>query len=250
MTDNIQTTIEFDEVRNLVYWAITKLGGGQIRQLTVVGSIQTIDGVSYVVADEQVFRQKVQDFITAPSAGGAQPTTPATVTGTTVAPPAPSESVDASQFITNANSIADASMWKQIAAETPFKVMAPGYVPEGYIYQVRNPESGPGYDINTGGGTKKGLKLVYMMDKENTDQYMGIMETDWVDAPAASPGRAFTYNGITYTVVGTYDMTERVWWTKDGVLYWVSNTLSHRLEADELIKVAASMMTIESGATQ
>jgi hypothetical protein len=75
------------------------------------------------------------------------------------------------------------------------------------------------------------------------------METDWLDAPAASPGRQVVYNGITYTVVGTYDSTERVWWKKDGVLYWVSNTISHYLKPDDLIKVAASMVDIQSGAT-
>jgi hypothetical protein len=58
------------------------------------------------------------------------------------------------------------------------------------------------------------------------------------------------YNGTTLTVVGTLNQTERVWWKKDGVLYWVSNTIMHNLSTDELIKVAASMLTIETGTTQ
>ncbi len=251
LTDRIETTIKFDEIQSLAYWAVTKLGGGQIRQIAVVGPIKSIDGESFVVADEATLQKKVADFAAPPSAGGSNSTT-ATVpaggaTGTTTAS---AETVDSSQFITNPDSVADASMWKQIAGQAPFKVMAPGYLPAEYSYHDRNPQSGGAYDIAVGGGTKKGLKMVYKLQRENSDQYLGIMETDWLEAPAAAPGRQFTYNGITYTVVGSYDYTERVWWKKDGVLYWVSNTILHYLKTEELIKVAASMMTIETGTTQ
>jgi hypothetical protein len=143
-------------------------------------------------------------------------------------------------------------VWQQIAAEIPFQVMAPGYLPADYYLHDRNPQSGPGYDIDTGGGTAKGLKMVYQLRRngEPQPQYLGIMETTWLDAPAAAPGQQVTYNGVTYTVVGTYDQVERVWWVKDGVLYWVSNTLLHYLDSDELIKVAASMMNIGGAAVQ
>jgi LCP family protein required for cell wall assembly len=261
MTDNIKTTINFDEIQSLAYWAVTKLGGGRIRQIAVVGPIQKIGADSFVVADEATLRKKIADFANAPppdssvttvdnastqaTAGSAPTQDTSGTSGTTTA--APSASVDSSQFITNPDSIADAYMWKQIAAQTPFKVMAPGYLPADYAYFDRNPENGGVYAIN---GTEKGLKLVYKLNRENSDQYLGIMETDWLEAPAASPGRQVTYNGTTYTVVGTYDQTERVWWKKDGVLYWVSNTLLHYLKGEELIKVAASMMTIDTGATQ
>jgi hypothetical protein len=254
LTDNIRTQISFEEMRNLVYWAARKLGSMQIRQIAVVGSIQTIDGESFVVADQTVLAQKVADFATAPSAGGSATTVATASSGASTATSAAtsSYSVDASQFITNPDSVANASLWRQIAAQTPFKIMAPGYLPENYVYLERNPEGGGGYDINTGGGTKKGLKMVYQLNRDGKafQQYLGIMETDWVDAPAATAGRQVVYNDITYTVVGTYDQTERVWWKKDGVLYWVSNTILHYLKPEELIQVAASMMTIETGVTQ
>ena len=255
MTDNIETTISFDEIQSLAYWAVTGLGGGQIRQIAVVGSIQSIEGKSFVVADEDVLRQKIADFATAPAdIASVTPTTAvsssgsATETTTGVLP----ASVDSSQFVTNPLSIPDAAMWRQIASETSFPVMAPGYLPTDYFYHDRNPQSGPGYDIDAGGGTEKGLKLVYQLQRDGTPlpQYLGIMETTWLDAPAASPGSQVSYNGITYTVVGTYDQTERVWWVKDGVLYWVSNTILHYLDSEELLKVAASMMTLDSGGAE
>jgi len=258
VTDNIKTTISFDEIQSLAYWAVTRLSGGRIRQLAVIGTIQNFvengHNVSYVVADEEDLRQKIADFATAPSGGGAAAvTTLASTDATTATTSAPlPASIDSSQFKTDPASIDDAATWRQIASEIPFKVMAPGYVPQNYILFDRNPQSGPGYDIDTGGGSEKGLKVIYQLQRngEPRPQYVGIMETTWLDAPAAAPGSQLSYNGITYTVVGTYDQTERVWWVKDGVLYWVSNTILHYLDSGELIKMAASMMTIDSGTGQ
>ena len=75
------------------------------------------------------------------------------------------------------------------------------------------------------------------------------METTWLDAPAARRAREVEYNGTTYTVVGTSQSIDHVWWKKNGVLYWVSNTLSYYLSTNELIKVAESMIVIPSGAS-
>jgi hypothetical protein len=73
---------------------------------------------------------------------------------------------------------------------------------------------------------------------------MGITETSWVDAPAASGGREVKHDGTVFTIVGAGDKVERIWWKTDGVLYWVSNTLSHLLSEDELLAVAESMILI------
>ncbi len=265
MTDNIKTTISFEEMRDLAYWAVTGLGGGQIRQVVVIGDITDFEedgqNVSYVVTDRQVLGQMLEDFVTAPTASaGTTPTSTAstaeegtaTTEGTVTTAAAPSLAVDSSQFVTNPLSIPDASEWNQIAADTPFKVMAPGYVPQDFIYFDRNPGTGPGYDIDKGSGTAKGLKVVYQLQSQGEPQpeYLGIMETTWLDAPAAAPGERFEYNGTTYTIVGGRDQVERIWWRQDGVLYWVSNTIMSYLSADELIKVAASMMTIDNGEAQ
>jgi LCP family protein required for cell wall assembly len=254
LTSNIQTNISYNEFLSLAYWVATKTSSANIRQVTIVGAITDIDGDSYVVPEEGVVAQKVQDFMTPPTAAGATPTTVGTTptVGSTDTTVPPSESVDTSAFITDPNQIADSALWREIATETPFQVMAPGYLPEEYVYHDRNPEGGGGYDVNTGGGTAKGLKMVYQLVRNESpyDQYLGIMETTWLEAPAASEGRQFSYNGITYTVVGTADYAERVWWQKDGVLYWVSNTISHYLKSTELTKVAESMIAIQSGAAR
>lgn len=144
------------------------------------------------------------------------------------------------------DTVPSAGGWKTIAQMVPFAVRAPFYLPEGYSFSERVPTSGATYNIEVGGGSRPAFKMVYRL-KENghwTDQYMGIMETTWVDAPAACEGREVTRDGITYTIVGSRDKVERIWWKADGVLYWVSNTIFNLLSEDELLAVAESMIYI------
>jgi hypothetical protein len=88
--------------------------------------------------------------------------------------------------------------------------------------------------------------MVYQF--ENSDQYIGIMETTFTDAPAALDGEKITAGGTTFTIVSYGGRVDRIWWQKDGVLYWVSNTLSYLLDKAELVKMAESMVTITTPA--
>ncbi len=144
------------------------------------------------------------------------------------------------------DTVPDAGGWQAIAQEVPFAVQAPAYVPEGYEFVERMPVTGATYDIQVGGGTKPAFKMLYCLieDGKYTQQYMGITETTWLDAPAASKGTEIKSDGVTFTIVGTNAKVERVWWKTDGVLYWVSNTLSYLLSKAELLAVAESMISI------
>ncbi len=148
----------------------------------------------------------------------------------------------------NPDNIPDAGGWKRIAQMVPFAVQAPAYLPEDYFFVERMPTEGATYDIDEGadGGDKPAFKMLYRLIEEGdyTDQYMGITETTWLDAPAAGKGVEVRQHGTTFTIVGTNQKVERVWWKADGVLYWVSNTLSHLLSKEELLAVAQSMLTI------
>ena len=85
--------------------------------------------------------------------------------------------------------------------------------------------------------------------KRNTqDQYLGVSASDWVDAPLASPGVKVQGDGIVYTVVGSSTKVDHVWWVKDGVLYWVTNTLFADLDKEQLLAVAMSMTTVPAAA--
>lgn len=246
--DNLVTTLGTNDIIRLAYWGVAGLSGDRIRQVSITGDIREVDGVSYVIPEEGAVGEAVEKLLTPPSAPGSSETTGSSTGGETT-----TAAIDGSEFITDPDAVPNSRLWKQFAAAAPFPVRAPGYLPEGYAYVDSNPDRrNPGvYDIEGGEGDKPGIKMVYQFtrDGEPFDQYLGIMETTWVEAPAAGEGRELKKDGITYTVVGTSHNTDRVWWVQDGVLYWVSNTLSYYLNSTELLKVAQSMIVIPGGAT-
>lgn len=134
--------------------------------------------------------------------------------------------------------VPDAGAWKAFAAETSFTLMAPGKVPAGYRYTDFRI-----YDIESEDGGKPSLKVVYKLKGE--DQFLGLMETTFVDAPAASDGEEVKHGDLTLHLVFYEDRLDRIWWKKDGVLYWLSNTLSYKLSREELLEMAQSMVIVE-----
>lgn len=247
---NLETTLETSDILKLANWGV-KLGGDRIRQLTIIGDIQTREGVSYVIPAEGAVDEAVSQLRTAPAAAGSDQTTGSggstadvSSTGTTTPTTVTSTPTDA-----DPGEITGSRMWELFAASAPFQVMAPTYLPSGYDYVDRQPVTGGAYDIVPGDEQKAGLKVVYRLTREGeiTDQYMGIMETAWLDAPAASKGQEVKSNGITYTFVGTNQRVDRIWWKQDDTLYWVSNTLSFYLSKKELLKVVQSMVVVPNG---
>jgi len=251
--DNLATTLDADEIIKLAYWGV-RLGGDRIRQVTIVGDMQTRDGVSYVIPAEGALDEALQKLMTAPSAGEVGQNTASTgsADGATDSGSTTSTTVASAPAITDPDKIENSRLWRQYAAAAPFQVMAPGYLPAGYAYVDRMPVTGGAYDVAVGGKTKPAIKMVYRLTREGepTDQYLGIMETAWLDAPAAGAGQEVESNGITYTIVGTNQRTDRIWWKQGDTLYWVSNTLSYYMSRKDLLRVAESMIVIPSGVEQ
>lgn len=335
---NVNTDLGTNDILKLAYWGI-RLAGDRIRQISVTGATDTIDGLSYVLADDEAIVDAVADFLTVPGAAGTSNTSVeredrASVeqTTTTSAPRVdlsgieldvlngngrageaaaaaewlqslgakivyvgnadsadleattvryPKVEADSARVVGEAlgtglvsrtssveritvtlgqdftlpadfalppspETIPNSSEWKALATMIPYRLQAPAYLPEGYTYADRMPPSGSTYDIEVDGGTMPALKMMYRLKEggKNTDQYMGITETIWLDAPAASAGTEVRSDGVTFTIVGTNQRVDRIWWKSDGVLYWVSNTLSYLLSKDELLAVAQSMIEI------
>jgi LCP family protein required for cell wall assembly len=252
--NNLATTLDTNQIIRLAYWGV-RLGGDRIRQITIIGDIQTLDdGFSYVIPAKGAVSEAVQQLMTAPAAGADGQSTASTGSvgsGTEADATTSTQSVSTS-VIADPDLIADSHLWKLFAGSAPFQVMAPGYIPPGYAYADRMPVTGGAYEIVKGDKGKLALKVVYRLTREGavTDQYMGIAETNWLGAPAASQGQEVKSNGITYTFVGTNQRTDRVWWKQNGVLYWVSNTLSYVLNRKDLLKVAESMIVVPGGAAR
>jgi hypothetical protein len=75
----------------------------------------------------------------------------------------------------------------------------------------------------------------------DSDLYLGITETPWTDAPIASAGAEIESNGTTYTLVGSGDRIDHIWWKRADVLYFISNTLFFDVGRDDLLAMAESM---------
>ena len=138
---------------------------------------------------------------------------------------------------TTADQLPNIADWQAFAKQTSFTLEAPAYLPLNIVYAY-----GRRYNITVGKGSKPALKMAYRFKTQ--DQYLGIMETSWLDAPAASAGLEVTEAGTVYTVVGTSGKVDHIWWRKNGVLYWVSNTLSYGFAREELLAVAESMTPV------
>jgi polyisoprenyl-teichoic acid--peptidoglycan teichoic acid transferase len=225
LLSNTATDLSVKQILSLAYFG-TRLGSGNIRQVRLTGSTPTIGGVSYVVASSDAISQAVSNYLTPLTSGSASQ-------ATSSSSPSPATGTTGNHTL---------SAWKSEAATVPFAVEAPDYLPAGYAYFDRAPLAGQTYTINTGGGSQSALRIIYR--DQSMDQYLGVSETSWVDAPLASPGTQVQADGITYTVVGTEGKVDHVWWKKDGVLYWISNTLSYLLPESELLKVAESFMPV------
>ena len=136
----------------------------------------------------------------------------------------------------------DVAVWKALAGAAPFPVEAPDYLPSGYAYSAGLPESERQYFIKAKGGDEPALRVIYQ--RLDQDQYLGVTETSWLDAPIAARGKQVQQNGITCTVVGTQGKVDHVRWRKGGVLCWVSNTITYLLLERELLKTAELFVTV------
>jgi LCP family protein required for cell wall assembly len=129
------------------------------------------------------------------------------------------------------------SQWQALAGTTAFPLAAPTYIPDSFSYSFER-----SYEVVPGDKSKPAVRVGYKSD--SADQYLGISESPWLDAPLASPGARVQGDGVVYTVVGSSTKIDHVWWVQDGVLRWVTNTLFADLDREQLLAVAISMVAV------
>jgi polyisoprenyl-teichoic acid--peptidoglycan teichoic acid transferase len=239
---NITTTLSANDILRLAYWGV-KLSGDRIKQVVMTGDTPTIAGQSVVDIPMEALRNYVKAFLTPPSQGSQQKTSGSVASGpsTTTTPTAA-----ATHIANTAQNMPDAKEWKALAAMVPYQLEGPGYIPEGFVYSDRMPQKGGTYDIVPGDPSKPGLRMIYRSQPggAKSDLYLGITEITWLGAPIASTGEEVTTSGVTYTVVGSGQKVDHIWWKKDGVLYFISNTLAHTVSKGDLLKMAETMIVI------
>jgi LCP family protein required for cell wall assembly len=131
------------------------------------------------------------------------------------------------------------AQWRYASEKAGLALEAPGWLPRNYDFAGSR-----AYYLATDAKDKPAVRFTYKL--RGDEQYLGITATTFLDSPAASAGEQVTEAETTFTIVGTADRVERVWWKRNGVLYWVSNTLGSALTRDQLLDIARSASPIES----
>lgn len=132
--------------------------------------------------------------------------------------------------------------WQTLAGEVSFPLVAPCYLPARCQYSYQR-----SYSIQVSDETRPAVRVGYGFG--GGDQYLGFSETTWLDAPIASPGEEVKGDGVVFTVIGTSIKTDHVWWVKDDVLHWVSNTLLYELTREQLLAVAISATAVSAASS-
>jgi LCP family protein required for cell wall assembly len=246
--DYVTTDMGTNDFIKLAWWGI-KLDGSRVRQVALRGINKMSGGVTFVFWEPEDMVAAVQSMLNPPG----KPVTVAN--GGTAVSVAPTTATTASPVVlpvgATPGSIPNATVWQKVAQMAPFAIEAPAYVAEGYRIATRSGTYAYVYDIKVGDGKQPAVLMLYKNtgagrsgEVKLQQEYINITATAWTDAPVASPGRQVTYNGTLYTVVGTTDKVERVWWKRNGVLYWVSNSLARVVSEAELLAMAESMIPI------
>jgi LCP family protein required for cell wall assembly len=248
--DYVTTDLTTNEFIKLAWWGI-KLPGSRIRQVSVRGMNSLNQGVTLVYWEPEDMQAAVSALLTPP--GSSTPVTVASG-GTGVTAASTTTSTDRPPVLpvgATVDSIPDSNYWKKVAQQASFPVMAPSYLAKYYRIAARSKTYAYLYNIQVGKGGKPTVLMLYRNIRSGgagevklQEEYLNVTETTWLDAPVASPGEQVTYNGTVFTVVGTMDKVERVWFKKNGVLYWVSNSLSRVASRAELLAMAESMILI------
>ena len=187
----------------------------------------------------RMLAQAVTEFLTPPADDPAA-SGPTLLVAATTAAAAPDPGV--------AGPILDLAKWQAAQRSVPFTLLAPTYLPKGFTYAGKVPAGDGTYGIRVEGEMRPAVRMMYWY---RGNLYLGISATTWTDAPLAGDGMVIQDNGTAYTLVGTLGTPDHVWWVKDKILYWVSDTLTYDVGQEDLLAVARSMRAVPvSGAVK
>ena len=121
----------------------------------------------------------------------------------------------------------------RVQKATGLKVMVPLRVPSGSSLRIVR-----SYRVNTGGQGPQALKMVFRVP---SGTYWGYQILDWADPPLLD-GRTGVVNsgGREYSTFYDGKNLMRLAWQKDGVTYWISNTLDYQLSPETMYAIAKS----------
>jgi hypothetical protein len=141
----------------------------------------------------------------------------------------------------------DLARWQRLAAETSFKIMMPTVWSPGMVYACQ-PHS---YDDSANFraykiGSYDAVCVVGSTGRQINPGFWHIEETTWTNPPILSdPNEVRTINGQQYMLFYQNDRLYRVAFERNGVLYWVTNSLDEQLSDQLMLALATSMVPVK-----
>jgi LCP family protein required for cell wall assembly len=122
---------------------------------------------------------------------------------------------------------------KRIQKATGLRIMVPTRVPAGSELKIVR-----AYRVNTGGEGPQALKMVFRVPRGT---YWGYQALDWADPPLLE-GRTgvVTSGGREYSTFYDGKNLMRLAWQKNGITYWIANTLDYALSPETMYAIAKS----------
>jgi hypothetical protein len=91
----------------------------------------------------------------------------------------------------------------------------------------------------------KALRLTYRM---GTNEYWGIQQTAWTDAPVLNgPTLTRTLRGREYKLYFSGPKLHMVAFEENGAAYWVVNTLQNRMSNETMLAIAKGLQPARGG---
>ena len=201
-----------------------------IYQTHIDGSTPTVNGIDYVVATPQQVQVAVQQFLhPKPAPRGSSSSARRSSTGSGAGATAPHKIV-----ITDTYHL---PQWRSLRHAAHMSLYMPAALPAGLGY-----DDFRAYRVVTGSGDVRAAVAVGTTPQGG---YWDVQAIAWPSAPIlASPDATRTIAGRTYSLFYDGPHLTMVAWQRDGVAYWISNTLDEELSNRQMLALATTSVLV------
>lgn len=247
VANNIHTDSSLANGKNLQRFLTlaVKSAGKPVYQVEIPGvTTPTIGGVSYVVATNANLDKAGQIFLRGPRQKGSH----AATTGATDATSSSSSSKPAAKRVKRSKSLpgsmspARAAGYKQamlVTGRINLPVFYPTALVNGASYQD---QSTRGYRMTTAAGKRVSAYRIVAKVSGSAGDYYGIQGVNWSDPPILkNPSESRKVGGRQYDLYYEGGKLALVAFHRGGASYWVSNTLSRKLNGKQMMALAESL---------
>jgi hypothetical protein len=125
------------------------------------------------------------------------------------------------------------SLLVQASRRVPFRLEVPRLIERGSRLDLEAPIRI--YNV------KKGYRAVRLTFRTGANEYWGIQQTNWTDAPALADGFLHTIGRRQYSLYYSGPHLHMVVLRENGATYWVVNTVLDSLSNETMLAIARGL---------